>query len=207
MYHRELEIPFQQNISDKFFDVVSELHKTQEPGRIFDLTREPTKDELKFLVSNYGNEVGLVRLNLSGKQHWKLIEGDYHHVAIPKEIDELSDISVHSHPTEINDLTLPSLGDLLHCNLNGKKFIFNINELMYYSEIEKHPITGLAWKPQDVNELRRLYKYYFEVEAGDHKININHYRLEEKFLNTMEVKITRKPWKHLPNNPFSGFKI
>lgn len=208
MYHQELEIPFQQNISDRFLIVVNQLRKTQEPGRIFDLTREPTKDEMKFLTNNYGNEIGLSRLNKD--KTWKIIEGqDEREVKILPEIERISDIIAYYHPARKNlSAILPSLEDVYCVSSKVKNFIISNEGMIYYSEIIKHPKTELPWKPSiytGLLQLKELFRSLAYQEKDKSEFDMN--KFAETFLGKMGVKIIRKRWKELPNNPFSGFKI
>jgi len=198
----ELEIPFQQNISEEFLTIVNQLRESEEPGRVFELSREPTKDELKFLTAYYKKEIALVRLRQ--KKDWKMIEGTYDSVTVPTIIDETSDISTHYHPlgvTLLTDAALPSLEDVIDITPNAENFIITSEGLTYFSEIKKHPITGSPWKPLTLEALVYVYKLF---RNSDPNIDGNK-STESSFLNSMGITVVQKPWQRLPNNPFSGF--
>jgi hypothetical protein len=206
MYRNELEIPFQQNISERFLRCVNELINTERPGRIFHLTREPTKDELKFLTNNYSNEISLNRLRQNGA--WMLTEGDYESVRVLKEIDERSDISVHYHSKENGRPVLPSLEDIVLAIPHGNNFIISHKGITYFSEIKNHPIAvfpGTLFKLIEVEELKQLFRTFVGKKHDGQEFNVD--KCAEEFLKKMGVRIIRKPWNMLPNNPFSGFKI
>jgi hypothetical protein len=138
-----------------------------------------------------------------------MIEGKYNEVGDTTEIDELSDISIHSHPTDISKSpTLPSFNDLLLINPKGENFIFDADGLIFFSEIKKHPRTELPWRPLlylGVEQLKESFRFLVSVEKHKPEFNID--KFAETFLEKMGVNIIRKPWKMLSNNPFSGFKI
>jgi len=195
MYSVELETPSQQNISDEFLNIIDQIRETQKPGRMFDLTKEPTKDELKFLTDNYGREIGLVYL--IQLRSWVMIEGTKNEVNMPREIDELVAVNAHYHPSE----KLPSIIDVFNINPRGKNFMFTPSDLTYFSGFKIHPITGLPWKQQDREEITLEDVAYIDI------IISRRYESKEKFMHEMGVTIVRKPWQELPNNPFSGFKL
>jgi hypothetical protein len=205
MLRKELGIFLRQDISDRFLKIVKQLRETQKPGRIFNLSRDPNKDELIFLIHSYEKEVGLVRFNQT--KEWKIIEGiNSHRVQIPIKIDMKSDISTHSHPLAVAGLrTLPSPDDIININPEAKNIIFDGNGLTFYSGIKRHPKTGLPWIPQSVKELKQSLEVRY-VETKEYFAFLDPDGAEKAY-KRMGIEIIRKSWKELPNNPLSGFSL
>jgi hypothetical protein len=200
MQFHELEKPFHQNISEGIANTLKKLKENLRPGTVLDLLQEPTKDDLKFLINNHANEIGLARL-VENKQ-WKIIEGA--RKMIPStEIDGMSDISAHSHPRIDKSYYLPSFDDVVYIN-PGKNFIIFDEGITYFSEIKKHPITEHSWKPSiylgiGTEQLRELYWSFI------HYPGLSKCKIKEEFYGKMGVTIIRKSWGELPDNPLSNF--
>lgn len=191
----------QQDISKEFLKIADQLRKTQKPDRMFYLTREPTRDELKFLIDNLRSEIGLV--HLIQPESWVMIEGTRGEVRMLRKSDELIDISAHYHPSRRNASThLPSVLDVLNINPKGKNFVFNRDGLTYFSGFEIHPITGLPWRQQDREKIGLIQLLYVENSSSKQYVS------REQFLDKMGVKIVRKTWRELPNEkPLSNFSM
>jgi|WetSurMetagenome_2_1015567.scaffolds.fasta_scaffold06955_2 hypothetical protein len=202
--YSELYKPFQQHISDRFLKVLNQLRKNEEPKRTFELSNEPTRDELKFLTDNYGNEISLSRID---RKKWILLEGTYDKVDVKQEIEDISDISAHYHAKRDGLPNLPSLADIFYINKRGKNFILNHEGITYFSEVKKHPLTGLPWKPSPyLGEVQLIELFNLLAHEERKKPEYDAYKFAEIFLGKMGVEIIIKPWKKLPSgNPLSGF--
>lgn len=200
----------QQNISKEFLEVFNQLSQgSRKPDRIFNLTKEPSRDELRFIVNNHRLEIGLVRFGKN--KSWKLITGTWK-VSIPAEIADESDILAHTHTHVEGMAELPSPDDVFDRSSGIREFIVHINGVTYSNGIKKHPITGEEWKPKDLE--RDVYPFYWDFvrrqayrlnhDTEDHRTYHQAYR--EDVLEKMGVVIVEKTWQELPDkNPLSQF--
>jgi hypothetical protein len=203
--YREVEKPFRQNISDEILIIVNRLIKDPKPGRMFDLSGEPTRDELQFLVNNYNEEVSLTHFTFL--KSWVLTEGKKGgREAFRPDVDDvgLVDVLAHNHPNLPEVLTTrPSSQDVLNVIPEWKEIVFDIRGMILYSGPRFHPITGLPWKMEDRDKLTQNDLYFLIRQAE--KISTDP---EPVIVAKMKPDIVFKTWKEVPRkNPLSNFKL
>lgn len=207
----ELIKPPQPNISKEFLVVFNQIvQKSTEPTLIIDLIKEPSQDELKFIVDNYSSEIGLARLNNNEK--WMMIKGRLGRFPLPAMIAKKTSIIAHTHPSS-NSLPLPSPEDTFFAmNLKNKEFIIHRDGITYFTGLKIHPTSGKLWTPKDdFQEIRKLdqsfvYKQIYRLnhDTEDHRTYRQAYK--EDVLDKMGITVIQKVWKELPeNNPLSQF--
>jgi hypothetical protein len=199
MFNRELEIPFQKDVSSEFLDIVNSLRKTRKPGRRFFLAKEPTKDEMELLKNNYRHEIGLLHSTDQLSNCWIVIEGKRHKVEeMPIYSGDLFDICAHYHPHKPRSPEIPSTQDVLNSNPEAMNFVFSPNGLTFYSGFKINPITRLLWKDEDRKNMTRIDELSIDLMS-------RRFKSREIFLKEMGVNIVKKNWSELTEKPLSNF--